>query len=340
MKRNIEVFTTILLFMLVSSILTISSAAVCSHVWDEKGHCKNGNCNAVNRTLYATKYVEDTVTYNGSRIYQFKPVVSGVYTICTTGIENSNVDIEPENSGDSVTDTYIRVYSDKSMRNLMKENDDIATNGYHQSYNPTKDSANWLNYNSSVTMYFVNSNTYYIKLTKGGSKKTTISYNIHVKSYAGSLMGYFYGNNPNSKISTTLSSEQDCIIGLRHPHEGYDIIGGNDGFPGYSPTIGIVTDVGGSNTDSRGYFVEVRYASPTGEIEYMRFLHLKSNVSNYVKLNDTVTKTKTIGFTGNTGNGNNGVYQTHLHVDIHTGTRKGGTLINPSKYYANTMIYS
>lgn len=36
MKRNIEVFTTILLFMLVSSILTISSAAVCSHVWDEK----------------------------------------------------------------------------------------------------------------------------------------------------------------------------------------------------------------------------------------------------------------------------------------------------------------
>lgn len=69
MKRNIEVFTTILLFMLVSSILTISSAAVCSHVWAEKGHCKNGNCNAVNRTLYATKYVEDTVTYNGSRIY-------------------------------------------------------------------------------------------------------------------------------------------------------------------------------------------------------------------------------------------------------------------------------
>ena len=126
MKRNIEVFTTILLFMLVSSILTISSAAVCSHVWDEKGHCKNGNCNAVNRTLYATKYVEDTVTYNGSRIYQFKPVVSGVYTICTTGIENSNVDIEPENSGDSVTDTYIRVYTDKSMRNLIKENDDIA----------------------------------------------------------------------------------------------------------------------------------------------------------------------------------------------------------------------
>lgn len=49
---------------------------------------------------------------------------------------------------------------------------------------------------------------------------------------------------------------------------------------------------------------------------------------------------KTIGFTGNTGNGNNGGYQTHLHVDIHTGTRKGGALINPSKYYANTMIYS
>lgn len=73
-------------------------------------------------------------------------------------------------------------------------------------------------------------------------------------------MGYFYGNNPNSKISTTLSSEQGCTIGLRHPHEGYDIIGGNDGFPVYSPTIGIVTDVGGSNTDSRGYFVEVRYA--------------------------------------------------------------------------------
>ena len=47
-----------------------------------------------------------------------------------------------------------------------------------------------------------------------------------------------------------------------------------------------------------------------------------------------------IGFTGNTGNGNNGGYQTHLHVDIHKGTRKGGTLINPSKYYANTMIYS
>jgi len=52
MKRNIEVFTTILLFMLVSSILTISSAAVCSHVWDEKGHCKNGNCNAVNIIRY------------------------------------------------------------------------------------------------------------------------------------------------------------------------------------------------------------------------------------------------------------------------------------------------
>ncbi len=118
-------------------------------------------------------------------------MVSGVYTICTTGIENSNVDIEPKNSGDSVTDTYIRVYSDKSMRNLIKENDDIATYGYHQSYNPTKGSANWLNYNSSVTMYFVNSNTYYIKLTKCGSKKTTISYNIHVKSYAGSLMGLF-----------------------------------------------------------------------------------------------------------------------------------------------------
>lgn len=72
----------------------------------------------------------------------------------------------------------------------------------------------------------------------------------------------------------------------------------------------------------------------------MRFLHLKSNVSNYVKLNDTVTKTKIIGLTGNTGNSNNGGYETHLHIDIHTGTRKGGSLINPSEYYANTMIYS
>ena len=67
--------------------VAINSSAACSHVWDKNGHCKNANCSAINRTLYATKYVEDTVTYNGSRSYQFKPVVSGVYTICTTGVK-------------------------------------------------------------------------------------------------------------------------------------------------------------------------------------------------------------------------------------------------------------
>ena len=340
MKIKLKSITILSLFIFVCSVLTINSSAACSHVWDKNGHCKNTNCNAINRTLYATKYVEDTVSYNGSRSYQFKPVVSGVYTICTTGVKYKNVDYEPGGSGDSTTDTYIRVYSDKNMKDLITENDDIATLGYHQSYSPTKVSNNWLNYNSSVTMYFSNSKTYYIKITKGGSNKAKISYNIHVKSYAGSLMGYFYGNNPDSEISTTLSSEQGCTIGLSYPHEGYDIIGGNYEFPVYSPTTGVVTDIGGSNSDSRGYFVEVRYASPTGKIEYMRFLHLKSNVSNYVKLNDTVTKTKIIGLTGNTGNSNNERYATHLHIDIHTGTRKGGSLINPSKYYVNTTIYS
>lgn len=340
MKSKIKIFTALSLFVFVCSILTINSSATCSHVWDTNGHCKDENCPEINRTLYATKYVEDSVTYGSYQIYDFKPVVSGVYTICTTGVQNKNVDYEPKDSGDNKTDTYIRVYSDKNMTKLISENDDIATLGYHQSYNPTKVNKNWLNYNSSVTMYFSNSKTYYIKLTKGGSYNTTISYNIHVKSYAGSLMGYFYGNNTNAKISTTLSSEHGCTIGLNNPHDGYDIIGGNNGFAVYSPTTGVVTDVGGSNADSRGYFVEVRYASPTGKIEYMRFLHLKNNVSNYVKLNDTVTKTKIIGLTGNTGNSNNGGYQTHLHIDIHTGTKKGGSSINPSKYYANTMIYS
>ena len=114
-------------FIFVCSVLTINSSAACSHVWDKNGHCKNTNCNAINRTLYATKYVEDTVSYNGSRSYQFKPVVSGVYTICTTGVKYKNVDYEPGGSGDSTTDTYIRVYSDKNMKDLITENDDIAT---------------------------------------------------------------------------------------------------------------------------------------------------------------------------------------------------------------------
>ncbi len=314
--------------------MTFTSFAECSHVWGENGHCTKSGCTAIRRVLYATKYVQDTVSPSVTRIYTFKPVVSGVYTICTTAAGKSASYI-PTGAGDTTTDTYIRVYGNSARTDLLASNDDIAANPNHYAYSTTHLNNGWLNYKSSVTMYFSSSKTYYIQLNKGGTKTNTISYNIHVKSYAGSLMGYFYGNSPSAPISTSLSSEQGNVY-RNVVHQGYDIQNNYD-YPVYAPCDGVVTDVGGSNSDTRGYFVEIRYYISNGNYEYMRFLHLKTDPSTYVNVDDTVFKDKKIGITG--GTGANGAYAVHLHMDIHTGHNKAGTLINPNKYYANTMIY-
>lgn len=300
-------------------------------------------------TLYATKYLQGSVGLRDERIYKFKPVVSGVYTICTTPAGKA-ANYVPTGSGDTLTDTFIEVfrYSTPVDSTPLTSNDDIATNTWHEAYNPTKISNGWRNYNSSITYYFKCTETYAIRLKKGGTKSNVISYNIHVKSYAGSLFGYFYGS-PTSPVSTNLSSEQGCTIDLSAPHEGIDM-NRNKYYPIYSPDTGVVMNVGGSTADSRGYFIEVQYYID-GKYQYFRFLHLMDDVKckteadetnpNKYKINDTVFKGDKLGVTGGTGeDGVGNSYPIHLHMDIHTGTNKGGTLTDPNKYYANTLVYN
>lgn len=129
-----------------------------------------------------------------------------------------------------------------------------------------------------------------------------------------------------------MSSEQGCIVN-GNEHLGIDVQDNYD-YPLYSLANGTVSDVGGGENDLRGYFIEICYQSPTGGYEYARYLHLKYNVSNTFSQRDTVSKGQQIGITGGSGG-----YAVHLHLDIHTGTKKGGTLINPTKYYANTLTY-
>lgn len=146
------------------------------HIAGVNGHCIRNGCSAIIRELRAGYYVTDTVSLDAERIYTFYPAFSGIYTICTT-VANEDSDYIPsdDTTGDTITDTYIRVYTDSALTNEIKSNDDIAANGNDIAYNEKKLEKSWKNYNSSVTGYFSSSQKYYIKLTKGGTISNTIS---------------------------------------------------------------------------------------------------------------------------------------------------------------------
>lgn len=288
-----------------------------------------------NQTL-AVKTMTGTYHY-----YAFTPAYTGIYSFYTS---SSNYSLAKEiNNNIDKCDTYGYLYkSSVTSANLVKSNNHICMSEAHQAFTPYKTSLGWVNYNFSITERLVAGTTYYLKIGKG-SYGDYFEYRLYLKSYAlPSSIDYFHGSAYSNNISTSITSEQGCTIGLKKPHKGIDV-GSNSGYNQYAIAKGTIKYVGTSITSTAGYYVAIDYTSPRGTKEVIRYLHLKNKPTFTV--GSTIKKGALVGVTGDTGGSSGHDYPAHLHIDINTADKHSGipetSFIDPLLYYyTGTMTYN
>lgn len=277
-----------------------------------------------------------SLSVNSTRYISFTPSTTGVYTFFTSSVSLSNI-----NKSIDLCDTYGSLYKTSvSSSNLIAQFDDICNGSNKQAFTPAKVQMGWKNYNFSITYRLVAGTQYYLKINPGTAASSgPQSYSLYLKSYAGANnIGYFYGKNADDKISTFISSEQDCIIGLEKPHQGIDIARNTD-YKIYSISNGKVIFIGDNPNTSAGYYIAIEYTSPSGSTEVVRYLHLKEPPSSSLYVGKTIAKGDLIGITGGSGG-----YPVHLHLDINTAGKhfniSQSELKNPLDYYTGTITYN
>lgn len=194
-------------------------------------------------------------------------------------------------------------------------------------------------------------NVYWTTVLSSNLQKWTFSEVISNNPYAKLGWRYIFrtssGTDDNSTARGNYCYDPAGIVAPNyHKHMGIDVICA-EGTKLYSPAAGTVIECGGSNSDSRGYFVvlEMDQKDPvTKKTMYIRYLHMKNLPP--VSKNQKVTAATLLGYVGNTGRSDTA----HLHLDITTmplssnpwfgDNQTAENTINPVNFFPNANFPS